>query len=87
MAKKGGGKRHTGVLIRGASGDLWFMRDDHKRPVKIKPKLAKTLQSKLKKQKQHVTFPLPQDVLDALEDAFGPLWWCLVHFSARQLPR
>ena len=89
MAKKAGGERHTGVLIRGASGDLWFLRDDHKKPVKIKPTLTKKLKPLLKQhQGQHLTFELPHEVLEELEEVFGPLWWCLALFTAgRQLPR
>ncbi|HET7466924.1 MAG TPA: hypothetical protein VFL29_09660 [Candidatus Dormibacteraeota bacterium] len=89
MAKKAGGERHTGVLIRGASGDLWFLRDDHDKPVKLKPELARKLTPLLKQhQRQHLAFELPPEVLEALEDVFGPLWWCLALFTAgRQLPR
>jgi len=81
---------HVGALIRGATGELWFLRDDFEAPKPVEnPEVAHRLNTLLPKEQEEqlFTFPMPQQVLDALEADFGPLLWCIVFLSARRLNR
>lgn len=75
------GKKHGGILIRGATGDLWFLRDDRVRPLKARhPELKKKFDAFARRHpsKGDVGKDLPEDILDILDDLFGPLigaWW------------
>jgi hypothetical protein len=74
------GTPHSGILYRGATGDLWFMRDDHDQATRIKnPALETLVESHLKKAAPDFVGPdLPEDIMDILNDLFGPLigaWW------------
>jgi hypothetical protein len=78
MAKKG--TPHSGILYRGATGDVWFMRDDHAHPTKINhPGLEKLFSAHhTKPVPEEFGYDLPKDILDILNDLFGPLigaWW------------
>lgn len=81
---------HTGVLIRGATGELWFLRDDYDAPRKVdNPRVVESVRNFAGKEGEQVfTFSLPQSVLDALNEAdFGPLFWGVIMLSAPRLIR
>lgn len=79
MAPKG--KQHTGSLIVGApTGDYYFLRDnDSPRKIRKGSKLEKGLRRYFKtKPLEKATVndlrnDLPEDILELLEEAFGPL--------------
>jgi hypothetical protein len=78
MAKKG--TPHSGILYRSPTGDLYFMRDNQRKPRKLDPELRERVQMAAMKvgSKQFVTYHLPKSILDDLEHLFGPLigaWW------------
>jgi hypothetical protein len=43
MAQHRGEEDHDGLLIQGADGSLWFMRDDAKKPVQLEEELANSI--------------------------------------------
>ncbi len=75
------GTPHGGILYRGATGELWFMRDDHQQPTRIKNSALEMLvegYAKKASPDEFIGSDLPQDILDILNDLFGPLvgaWW------------
>jgi hypothetical protein len=75
------GTPHNGILYRGATGDLWFLRDDWKHPQKVDHSLLMERFSAHAKKAGPEDFlgsDIPQDILDILNDLFGPLigaWW------------
>jgi len=78
MAKKG--TPHSGVLYRSPTGDLYFMRDNFRKPRKLGPELRERVEMAAKKvgSRDFVSFHLPKKILDELEALFGPLigaWW------------
>jgi hypothetical protein len=94
MAAKGAEPKHHGALIRGATGDLWFLRDDSELPVRVEDMITnrdvwKRLNDLLPKgpEEQLLTVGLPQEVNDILEDIFGPLFWCIGFLTAQRLKR
>ena len=87
MDYRGDQPQHVGVLIRGANGELWVLRDDAA-PKKVDPQVARKLEELLPKGEQEAvfTFPVPQEVLGILEAAdFGPLFWCWVFCAVPRL--
>ena len=91
MEVKGDEPKRTGVLMRAANGDLWVLLEGDNEPRKLEDEeLVKRLNPLLPtaKEQQAFTFPVPQRVIDMLEETnpdFGPLWWCWVFFSAARL--
>ncbi len=84
-------KQRGGILIRGATGELYAMRHGDPRPRKIRQdsKLAKAFETHARKNPPTggARSDLPEDVLELLEDLFGPLsgaWWW---FAAQGLRR
>jgi hypothetical protein len=71
MAKKG--TPHSGVLYRSPTGDMYFMRDNFKKPRKLDPALSERVQMAGRKSKEYASFHLPKSILDELEELFGPL--------------
>lgn len=74
------GTPHSGILYRGATGDLWFMRDDHDHPTRIDdPRLEPLFSAHAKRAGGDVMgSDVPEDILDLLNDLFGPVigaWW------------
>ena len=86
MAQQYGGEKHTGVLIRGANGQLYFFRDDDKEPQPVRPDFEHTLRSKLPDPADLVTFPVPDEVQEALSREYDTPFWCIVFVSAHRLP-
>lgn len=89
MEQKGGRAEHGGIIIRGATGELWFMRDDFDAPRKVEdPDLLKRLSGFLDRQaeQQQFGFPLPDEIMDGVEAAFGPVIG-VVHYQASRLNR
>ena len=71
---------HDGIVYKGASGDLWFLRDDWDKPRKIQHAQLKTLiSSHMQQSGQPFADRFPQDILDILNGLFGPLIgaWCV----------
>ena len=79
MAKEG--TPHNGILYRGATGELWFLRDDHDHPTRVDDLRLKELFSAHVKEAASgdvVGRDLPEDIIDILNDLFGPVigaWW------------
>lgn len=79
MAKKGTPQR--GILYRGATGDLWFLRDDWDHPQRFndaRVQKAFSAHAEAKPLQDFMGHDVPQDILDILNELFGPLigaWW------------
>ena len=70
------GTPHSGVLIRGATGHLWFLRDDFDQPQRIEhAELGELVKGYAEEEgrEDFVGNELPEDVLEILNDLFGPL--------------
>jgi hypothetical protein len=88
MEQKGGKHTHGGILIRGATGALWFMRDDDTAPHELKdPELVRRITGFIGKEpeEQQLGFPLSDEAIEALSAAYGPLIG-VVHYRALRLP-
>jgi hypothetical protein len=85
--------RRYGTLIRGATGELWFLLDNSEEAIPVKDKIRSAadlerLNELLPPQGPEVplyTVGLPKDVNEMLEEAFGPLFWCIGLLTARRL--
>ncbi len=79
MAKRG--TKHRGILYRGATGDLWFLRDDWDHPRRFNDDRLKALFSTHAEKTPLEDFlghDLPDDIIALLDKLFGPLigaWW------------
>jgi hypothetical protein len=75
MKQHGGETGHLGFLLRGASGDLWFMRDDSKQPDKVDKELADRINDLMGKQYEDkvLSYPLSPAVIGLLNTAYGPI--------------
>jgi hypothetical protein len=77
MEKRG----QHGILYRGASGDLWFLRDDWDHPRRFKDDQVHTAFSAHAEAKPLEDFmgtDLPENIMKILNELFGPLtgaWW------------
>jgi hypothetical protein len=73
MSESGGGVEHKGLLIRGADGGLWFMRDDSNAPEKVDEAMTNRINNVLQNisQKEGANV-LPQAAIDILRERFGP---------------
>jgi hypothetical protein len=78
MEKRG----QHGILYRGASGDLWFLRDDWGHPRRFnddRVKAAFSAHAEKKPVEDFMGTDLPEDILELLKElGFGPLigaWW------------
>jgi len=75
MNQPAGTTGHQGVLVRGADGSLWFMRDDWNAPKRLDQATTdkiNQLTANLYQQKQF-TYPLPQVVIDVLDGKYPPI--------------
>ncbi len=66
---------HAGVLISGAEGQVWWLRDDDSAPRRIEDE---DLNERVKEfaeglGDQFMTMPLPEELFRELDAAFGPL--------------
>ena len=84
MASSRGSDQYGGILIRGATGQLWFMRSDGKKPVPIDDEKLKGQLSRLAEIQPDgmFTFPLPATIKQGLEKSLGGvvpwgviIWW------------
>lgn len=76
--------KHDGVLFRGPTGDLWFLRYEDDQPRKIdNPDLKSKVEAYMQQTNQEVASELPADIIADLEELlkafFGPLIgaWCV----------
>jgi hypothetical protein len=75
MKQKGGGAGHLGILLQGANGSLWFMRDDSNGPERVPKKTAERIKGLLGKgyADKLLSYPLSSAVIAALNVAYGPI--------------
>ena len=66
---------HAGVLISGAGGGVWWLRDDDSAPIEIEDReLAERVQAfAAGLGGQFMTTPLPEALFKQLDAAYGPL--------------
>jgi len=78
------------MVMRSATGDFYVLRADHQKPVKIRKgsQLEKALTKYARGHpSRQPANDLPEDILELLEQLFGPLsgaWWW---FEGPRLPR
>jgi hypothetical protein len=88
MAQHRGEQGRGGLLIRGAGGGLWFIRDDATKPVKVRPAVAKKINSFLERHPQRQISGLSPDIQKLLSEQFElPDWWGIIVWWATRLPR
>jgi hypothetical protein len=84
MASRSGSEQYGAILIRGATGQLWYMRSDGEKPDPIDDEeLEGQLSALAQTQPEGMfTFPLPADVKQRLEKSLGGvvpwgviIWW------------
>jgi hypothetical protein len=79
MAQSRGEQGQGGLLIRGADGSLWFMRNDAAAPVKLEPELAKEVTRLLEKQPPQELSGLNPAAQKLLGEEFGiPDFWGII---------
>ena len=73
---------HNGILYRGASGDLWFLRDDWDHPRRFNDErmhAAFSAHAEAKPLEDFMGNELPKEILELLDElGFGPVigaWW------------
>jgi hypothetical protein len=67
--------KHLGILLRGANGSLWFMRDDSNRPEKVDKETADKINGLMgpEYQEKLISFPLSKAVIALLNAKYGPI--------------
>lgn len=82
------GEEHGGLLIRGADGSLWFMRDDATEPVRLEDDVAKDLDRFLEEGTQAQFSGLSPEAIEILRKRFAnlPMWGAII-WRATRLPR
>jgi hypothetical protein len=75
MKQKGGGAGHLGILLQGANGSLWFMRDDSNGPARVEKETAARIKGLLGKEYEDklLSYPLSSAVIGLLNAAYGPI--------------
>jgi hypothetical protein len=75
MKQKGGDAGHLGILLQGANGSLWFMRDDSNGPTRVPEETADRIKGLLGKEYQDklLSYPLSSAVIGLLNVAYGPI--------------
>lgn len=75
MKQHGGEAGHLGFLLRGASGDLWFMRDDSNGPEKVDKETADRINDLLGNEYAAtvLSYPLNPAVIGLLNATYGPI--------------
>jgi hypothetical protein len=87
--KQQGGKGHLGILLRGATGQLWFMRDDSKGPEKVDKETAARINDLMGKEYEEllISYPLSNAVIGLLNEKYGPIQpHGVIHGCATQPP-
>ena len=83
------GTPHGGILYRSPTGDLYFRRDDKDEPELITKHTHKRIvedRAKETGREDFVLHDLPEDILEFLNEEFGPLigiWWVWGPTTAR----
>jgi hypothetical protein len=88
--QQGGSEQYGGILIRGATGQLWFMRADGERPELIEDdELERQLTRFAERQPEGMlTFPLPDEIRDRLaKNVAGVIPWGVIIWWAHRLSR
>jgi hypothetical protein len=62
---------HTGLLMRGSDGSLWFMSSDAKAPVKLKAEVTESINRSLKREPRREISGLSPEVQKILKDQAG----------------
>jgi hypothetical protein len=70
-----GGEGHLGFLLQGATGDLWFMRDDSRGPERVDKETAERIKGLMGKEYQEklLSYPLDPAVISLLSAKYGPI--------------
>jgi len=79
---------HAGVLISGAEGQVWWLRDDDSAPRRIEDEdLAERVKEFAEGLgDQFMTMPLPEELFRELDKAYGPLSPLgIFHYKTHQL--
>jgi len=84
--------KHNGFLIRGSTGQLWFLRDDFEAPQPVEASAIHEIVNNFapidQQDQMGLFFDLPKQVIEELESAnFGPLFWCHTIVTAARLKR
>ena len=90
MAQKGGVEPRGGILMRGAKGRLFFMRDGDEAPKELSAELENRVRSALKGEPpgELLSFPASEQVRQALETEVGALpFWGVIIWWGRTLSR
>jgi len=90
MAQRGGSEQRGGILIRGASGHLFFMRDGDDEPRRLSAEIAAKITGALGREPsgELLSFPANERVIEALEGEVGELpFWGVIIWGGRRLSR
>jgi hypothetical protein len=90
MAEKGSSEQRGGILMRGASGHLFFMRDGDDEPRRLSDAVAAELTGALEREPpgELLSFPASERVREALEREVGELpFWGVIIWWGRRLRR
>jgi hypothetical protein len=90
VEERGGRERHGGILMHGADGSLWFMRDDDDAPRKLSAELTKRIHSLLEREPsgEQLSFPAGNEVVEALASEYHDLFpWGAMIWWGRRLRR
>ena len=90
MAEKGGSEQRGGILIRGASGHLFFMRDGDDEPRRLSSEVEARITGALAREPsgELLSFPANERVIEALEGEVGELpFWGVIIWWGRRLSR
>jgi len=90
MAQKGGTEPRGGILMRGASGHLFFLRDGDDEPTRLSEDIAESISGALEREPpgELLSFPASVQVREALEREVGELpFWGVIIWWGRRLRR
>jgi len=87
MAQDKGAEEHDGLLIQGADGSLWFMRDDANAPVRVPEEVVRRIKELQEEDGPQFSGLSPRALAILREEFPGLGWWGALFWRTTRLRR